>query len=99
MTVEHFYVCDLCGSRADTAKGFCNVSVDVAPFPSTANGNSPFATPPHKAQVCRPCLEIKLGIYVSKETKAEQPEAWEPPTIEQAIRELVNRVIDDRGSQ
>ena len=81
------YICDLCGGHQPTDTQFWRVGVRVASPP-----NSTYS-PAGELDCCRSCLEQRLGIHIRAETKAI-PE-FVPPTLEDAIREIVRNTVQE----
>jgi hypothetical protein len=87
------YKCDKCGNEAHTGTQFWTVG--VAAFCESnsqqyAIGRLDFVDQ-KSMQVCRPCLEL-LGIHVSQKTLEKL--TYEPPTLEELIREIVQKELE-----
>ena len=86
MGVKTTYTCDKCEVVQDTPNQFWILNVSVRDYERLSG-----RTDVREMSVCRSCLEL-LGIYRYSQESKKLPE---PPTIEELIREILQRVQGD----
>ena len=87
MSVKTIYTCDKCGAEQLSAEQFWTVGVWAIHSVNNLPTNPSEFVQNKSMQVCRPCLEL-LGIHVKTKPGAE---IATPPTVEELIREILER--------
>ena len=86
--ITTIYKCDKCGNEQNDNDQFWTVGITAR-----TKWHQSMDDIVKSIQVCRPCLE-SLGIYVTQTKKKDEP-LPAPPTIEELIREIIERCSDD----
>lgn len=85
MAVTVTYTCDKCGMQQPTSNQFWTVGIKAQ---CSGHTSDQYISNKFKMEICRPCLEY-LGIHPTEKT-VNDPE-YQPPTLEELIREIVER--------